>query len=668
MLEKDDRIGDYTLEKFLGRGQFGEVWLAQKQLQFGNRKFRHALKFLSNIGDEINLKAAEAEVDTWIEASGHPNVMSVLDMLFHKEHIIIVSEFAESGSLKHWLDRNDKKAPSNEKAVEMMQGILRGIEHLHSRNIVHRDLKPDNILLQGNFPRIADFGISRIILENSTLTKAIGSPAYMSPESFLGSKSPQTDIWGAGVILYEMLTGTYPFGGETIYALKDAIDRSQPQPLPDSVPPQLQAVIYKALEKDRANRYQTAREMNAALKNVWVAIENEAKQRRDQEIEQERLKAEAERFALQRQLEEAEKLATEERRKREEIEQHRREELEQQRRDAEKKREEQSSAAAQPVKTITVDVAAQIRQRELEEKRRLERERKETEKNGIEWKIAFGVIGLLFSVALIAILYVLFSKNNTTAANTNSAKPLEIAEAKPTVNTQSNPPAAKLPEAPNSMAYIAGGDFMMGRDDGKSEAEKPAHKISVQPFFMDVYETTNEQYAEFIKATNHKTPDDWKSGTYPNGQAKFPVVGVDWNDANDYAKWAGKRLPTEEEWEFAARGANNLLYPWGNEWKQGNANVGGWAFAVVGKFKGASPFGIYDMIGNAGEWTASDFKAYPNGKLDDVFAGKSNLKTIRGGSFDTGKDYATATYRIGWQATGAENYNRTGFRLVQNIK
>ena len=128
-------------------------------------------------------------------------------MLVVGDHIIIVSEYADGGSLNGWLKANGGKAPTEEKALEMMRGILLGIEHLHSRSVVHRDLKPDNILLQGGFPRITDFGISRIVGEGTMSTKAIGSPAYMSPESFAGNKSQQADIWSAGVIFYEMLTG-----------------------------------------------------------------------------------------------------------------------------------------------------------------------------------------------------------------------------------------------------------------------------------------------------------------------------------------------------------------------------------------------------------------------------------------------------------------------------
>lgn len=272
MLEKSDKIGDYTLVKFLGKGQFGEVWLAEKNLQFATRKFQHALKFLSNREKEIDFKAAEAEIDTWIEASGHPNVMPVLDMMIFKDFIIIISEYADGGSLNNWLAKNNGKAPSIGKVLEMMTGILRGIEHLHSRNVVHRDLKPDNILLQGDSPRITDFGISRIVSESASLTKAMGSPAFMSPEAFQGSKLPQTDIWSAGVILYVMLSGHYPFDSDTIFGLRDAIQNDEPKPLFGSISSDIKLVITNALQKDVENRFKTAKEMRLAIESARYAL------------------------------------------------------------------------------------------------------------------------------------------------------------------------------------------------------------------------------------------------------------------------------------------------------------------------------------------------------------------------------------------------------------
>lgn len=284
------------------------------------------------------------------------------------------------------------------------------------------------------------------------------------------------------------------------------------------------------------------------------------------------------------------------------------------------------------------------------------------------------VVGLAIVAAVIGLVWAaswFFNKNSEiTLSNTAN-----ISVAQSTLNssvTQSTPnlteSKSSSPRSYEGMAFVPAGEFMMGRDNGSLEEEKPAHKVAVNPFFMDIYEVTNEQYVESIKLTRRQPPLEWRSGGYPNSQAKYPVVGVNWEDANAFCKSAGKRLPTEEEWEFAARGPGNFLYPWGNDWKQDQANIGSQAFAEVGKFKGASPFGIYDLIGNAGEWTASDFKAYPNGVLSDYFVGKENLKTIRGGSFETMSDFATTTYRIGWRATGAETYNRTGFRCVQHLQ
>lgn len=254
--------------------------------------------------------------------------------------------------------------------------------------------------------------------------------------------------------------------------------------------------------------------------------------------------------------------------------------------------------------------------------------------------------------------------SNQTNQTKNVNNPANQSASKPT-DTKTSPSGSF-----EGMAFVPGGEFMMGRDDGKSEAEKPSRKVTVDPFHMDIYEITNEQYAKFIKAAGNKPPTEWKGGNYPSSQANFPVVGVNWEDANAYAAWARKRLPTEEEWEFAARGTSNYLYPWGNGWQAGNANAEGASqtFMEVGKSKGASPFGIYDMSGNAWEWTASDFKAYPSGSLPAAFAGKTNLKTIRGGSFEATRDFATATYRIGWAATGADSYSRTGFRCVKDVE
>lgn len=241
----------------------------------------------------------------------------------------------------------------------------------------------------------------------------------------------------------------------------------------------------------------------------------------------------------------------------------------------------------------------------------------------------------------------------------------EAQNAAPPQNVVPSSPAA--PQAPAGMVYVPGGEFMMGRDDG-DEYERPAHKVEVKPFYIDIYEVTNEEYAKFVLETNWLPPLGWENENYPAGAARKPVTGVNWDDANAYATWAGKRLPTEEEWEFAARGTDGRRYAWGNTWSKGLANANGESKASVdvGSFAGGSPFGAYDMIGNVWEWTASSLKAYPGGKLPESPSGETRV--IRGGNFLSSESQATATYRMGLLRTDdPSRYKTTGFRCVKDV-
>ncbi|MEJ7577577.1 MAG: serine/threonine-protein kinase [Pyrinomonadaceae bacterium] len=190
MFRAGQQIGIYTLINRIGRGGFGEVWLAERRAKFVTTKV--AVKLPHD--EQIDHEAIKQEAALWEQASGHPNVLPIIDADEYDGQVVIVSEYAPDGSLEQWL-REKGKMPV-EKAIEMTIKILDGLEFLHSRNIIHRDLKPANILLQGNTPRLADFGISRALLTtaSSQTSNVSGTFAYMPPEGFDGKRSVQTDV------------------------------------------------------------------------------------------------------------------------------------------------------------------------------------------------------------------------------------------------------------------------------------------------------------------------------------------------------------------------------------------------------------------------------------------------------------------------------------------
>jgi len=209
---------------------------------------------------------------------------------------------------------------------------------------------------------------------------------------------------------------------------------------------------------------------------------------------------------------------------------------------------------------------------------------------------------------------------------------------------QSQQKPAALQPMEGSMAVVPAGEFMMGSPTGDSD-EQPAHKVYVDTFSMDVYEVTVGQYAAFLRAKGIDPPSDWKTMNQPAHQ-KRPVANVDSTDAAAYCKWAGKRLPTEAEWEKAARGTDGRLYPWGNDPPTPlHANFGksDWnnhgVLAPIGTFEdGKSPYGIYDMAGNVWEWVSDwyDYNYYKNSPSQNPTGPSSGgTKVIRGGAWNS---------------------------------
>lgn len=223
----------------------------------------------------------------------------------------------------------------------------------------------------------------------------------------------------------------------------------------------------------------------------------------------------------------------------------------------------------------------------------------------------------------------------------------------------------QIVDVPERMVFVPAGDFIMGSDPDKDPMadpldEFPQHKVYLDAFFIDKYEVSNADYTKFVEGTGHRKSIFWDNPKFNHPDQ--PVVGVTWGDANAYAEWVGKRLPTEAEWEKAARGTDGRLWPWGNEFDPIKCNfddegkfdghLDGFAMAspVDSFHQGASPYGALNMAGNVAEWVSDWFdqdyytvspRENPKGPKNSGMGKKS----WRGASWFAGFDHMRCAYR-----------------------
>jgi serine/threonine-protein kinase len=481
---------------------------------------------------------------------------------------------------------------------------------VHEHNIINRDVKPSNILMtEKGQPMLTDFGLVKLFEGRDTHLTAsgagIGTPDYMAPEQWTGDATALSDMYSLGVVLYEMVTGHRPYVSDTPAGvlLKQV---NEPLPLPtdyvSDLPKNIESVLLKALARRPEDRYP---DMRTFANELQALIEG-----RD------------------------------------------------------------PMAVTIKTETLREHMTGKVKKQEIEEARRQIEKIQQTQshlplvesqpvnKRKSNLPLIITVL-VLFSLFTICGGCWVLSRIGTLAALPTPTQPVTFSPLPSVVPSKTKMPPTLIPPTETSlptevplpdeirdernvlMRLVPGGEFTMGSDDGDPQSH-PASLISIDTFYMDKYEVSNEMYSACVSAGVCRKPKIFGSinrqSYYTEPEfATYPVIFADWKMAKTYCEWRDARLPTEAEWEKAARGTDARLFPWGDGFNCSLANHSGCVGdtdSVYKYEKGQSVYGIYGMSGNVWEWTSSLYKIYPYTPKD----GREDLnapgaRVARGGSW-----------------------------------
>lgn len=631
-------IGNYEVISPFGEGGMGELYLG-RHTRLAREVIIKTIRTEDFSPRQVEHLRERLEREAFVQSQlDHPNIVRVYDFIAAGDTTCIVMEYVPGRDLRKMITRETGPIPDY-RALKLFKQVLAAIDYAHNfiyadksgakhQGIIHRDLKPANILVTpDDIVKVTDFGIVKVrgVKGGTQMGFNPGTPEYMSPEQARGRElDHRSDIYALGVVLYEMLTGRVPFEGDgsgtSDYEIRRGhIEMAVPamSEFYPGISTELEKIVLKSLEKNPDDRFQTVRQFLELLEEYEMT--GAAKITGRMLGARQTVLAEG-RGTARQSLADAptvgigNTVVTDPTRHSGSL-----------------PRSNNNAVSLPSNNSVGVDTYARsniVRPAVVQQKSKTP---------------------LIIGVVLMALVAIGISTWLLT-------RPPKV----PVTNTTSNGPTVAA-----DMIAISGGTFQMGRDDG-NDYEKPVHNAIVAPFLIDKFEVTNEQYSQFVRQTRRQPPSHWPKGQYEIGKATLPVGYVSWYDAKDYCEWAGKRLPSEEEWEYAARGKDGRLYPYGNEWKPRFSNareVGLNEPQSIGSYPdGASPFGILDMAGNVAEWTGSDYEPYPNSKA----ARDDGNKIIRGGGFRVWAREQTATERFYDRPNVM--YDFIGFRCAKSAK
>ena len=641
-------IENFEILKEVGRGGYGIVYKAHDRVL--NRmvavKVLHPLLVMDEV--LISKFKTEAQIAAKLE---HPNLVQIYEFAENDGRAYFVMSYMSGGSLKDLLVKNG--ALPIDRALDILEEIGKGLSYAHSLNIVHRDLKPGNILFDDKgIVHVSDLGLAKIIQNDGSISMSGpgtigGTPSYMAPEIWRTKEAtPATDVYSLACILVEMISGQLLFTGGSIPEIM--LKHFEPLELPPQLPPEWKAILTKALEKDSEDRYQKVDDFVSDLRKARIKpLSN----------------------------------STEEK------------------------------PILQPEALVNGNSKINYTSQNLEEQNQTQTFGKRNEDNFISIpKSRSGFFYLVLSLLLISVMYGFYQLGRSATRPTllnppprvseiivtpTNAPGLAVVTESPAPTETVNPTETAIPTETQSptetsvpalgsskvrvkdgaeMLYIPEGEFEMGSNSGQ-EDEKPVRNIYLDGYWIDKFEVTNGLYQKCVNEGVCKEPSQFDSNTrnsyYKNPiYNNYPVIFVDWNQANTYCQWAGGDLPTEAQWEKAARGTNGSEFPWGNArpnrpfsnlvdpYMRDTSEVGFYP-------EGASFYGVMDMAGNAWEWVADWYKAYYDPDVTENPQGPENgeYRVRRGGAWYSESSYLRSAYRFNY-AYPNEVDRGTGFRCV----